>query len=761
MNRQAASQTHQQAPAPALLADGLLERKCDCGQHTIAGGECSGCQNRHLSLQRAIRSAELETQDSAAVPPIVHDVLNSPGQPLDASTRAFMEPHFGHDFSRVRVHTDTRSGVAANFINARAFTASNEIVFGQGEYAPHTESGRRLISHELTHIVQQNSGIHLRRGVSQAGDYFERHADAAASEVMHGRFATGPLDQLIDNSPNARHDPGLQHTALVQFADPSHSLSRHGMRVSWGNETAIQRQEANPTFSTADVTKKGVRRSGGSGPLVAPELAGAPEANKTAAPCPVANTIVHVQNEPGVLIPALATARDKLRDLILSEPGNPSFKVTSEFRSMAYQAHFYSLRTTFIALNDLEGIGSHVQSARPQLRIAANTPYAVCSGLVDELNREIRQHALVPGRPDNAPSVSNPANPNYAAHTQGKAFDATIGGLSQQRITELAAQANLHRPYLATDPVHYELSAAGTINLRNPPVSEHPVRLAQQQFGATSPASTYTTSTPDPVVSPLRSSVKAAGQSKKATPAEQPNLFLRFVKMLRRLDKQLEGNATQAWGMIIHGEGDGRDSPATKASKDAKIWGSFDYAEFMKLMNLVLLAIPETLDYRKKLENFRDGLDPKKIFKDPQKAAEFFKEKVEEVVEIKKEFGDSKTKKEAGIPKTNKLAGTIENRQISTQHGKTGATLPTKITTTTPHRVEVGQWAASDLSGNTFVMIKYSDGSKRFVMSSIFGTRDIDDPGPLDWKKVRGPQSGTVQQAGTGKSSVPKLNVKQ
>jgi len=415
---------------------------------------------------------------------------------------------------------------------------------------------------------------------------------------------------------------------------------------------------------------------------------------------------------------------------------------------MAYQAHFYSLRTTFIALNNLEEIGSHVQSGRPQLRIAANTPYVVCSGLVAELNREIRQHALVPGRPDNAPSVSNPANPNYAAHTQGKAFDATIRELNQQRITELAAQANLHRPYLATDPVHYELSAASTINLRNPPVSEHPVRLAQQQFAARSSASTYTTSTPHPVVSPLRSSVKAAGQSKKATPGEQPSLFSRFVKMLGDLEKRLQGNATQAWGIIIYGEGDGRDSPATKASKDARIWGSFDYAGFMELMNLVLLAIPETLDYRKKLENFRDGLDPRKIMKDPAKAAEFFKDKVEKVVEIQKAFGDSETKKAPGVSGATVQGGALATRSPVTGKLKAGATLPTKVTTPTPpHKVEVGQWAASDLSGNTLVMIKYSDGSKRFIMGSIFGIRDIDDPGPLNWKKVRGSQTGTVPPA--------------
>jgi hypothetical protein len=77
-----------------------------------------------------------------------------PGQPLNPAMRAFFEPRFGHDFSRVRVHSDAQ---AARVVNARAFTAGRDVVFGKGEYAPDMTSGKRLIAHELTHVVQQNS----------------------------------------------------------------------------------------------------------------------------------------------------------------------------------------------------------------------------------------------------------------------------------------------------------------------------------------------------------------------------------------------------------------------------------------------------------------------------------------------------------------------------------------------------------------------------------------------------------------------------
>lgn len=105
---------------------------------------------RRTSLQRFASSSS-----PAAAPSIVHDVLRSPGQPLDASTRAFMEPRFGRDFSGVRVHTDVRAGESAQAVNARSYAVGGHLVFGRGEYHPGSTSGMRLLAHELTHVVQQ------------------------------------------------------------------------------------------------------------------------------------------------------------------------------------------------------------------------------------------------------------------------------------------------------------------------------------------------------------------------------------------------------------------------------------------------------------------------------------------------------------------------------------------------------------------------------------------------------------------------------
>lgn len=93
--------------------------------------------------------------------------LKGGGQSLPESSRAFFEPRFGADFSSVRIHTGTRAAETARSINARAFTTGRDIVFGSGQYAPHTTTGRHLLAHELTHTLQQNSGGKGFRGISK------------------------------------------------------------------------------------------------------------------------------------------------------------------------------------------------------------------------------------------------------------------------------------------------------------------------------------------------------------------------------------------------------------------------------------------------------------------------------------------------------------------------------------------------------------------------------------------------------------------
>jgi Domain of unknown function (DUF4157) len=162
------------------VAHAILQRKCACGK-TTAGEHCDECEKK---LQRKPVSA---TQ-AHEVPPIVHEVLRSPGKSLDQQTRAFMEPRFGHNFSCVRVHADDKAAESARVVNARAYTVGSHIAFGSGEFEPQSSDGRRLLAHELTHTIQQRNSVgapnHIRVYDNSSA---ERNADDHAEAVLRMR----------------------------------------------------------------------------------------------------------------------------------------------------------------------------------------------------------------------------------------------------------------------------------------------------------------------------------------------------------------------------------------------------------------------------------------------------------------------------------------------------------------------------------------------------------------------------------------------
>lgn len=148
-HNQAASQS-----SSTTVRSALLQRKCDCGGAAGLSDKCDDCTRKNLTAQRRVTDGARAT----GAPSIVNDVAGSSGQPLDAATRAFMEPRFGHDFSNVRVHADGRAAAAARAVNAQAYTIGRDIVFGGGRYQPSTSEGKLLLAHELTHVVQQQGG---------------------------------------------------------------------------------------------------------------------------------------------------------------------------------------------------------------------------------------------------------------------------------------------------------------------------------------------------------------------------------------------------------------------------------------------------------------------------------------------------------------------------------------------------------------------------------------------------------------------------
>jgi hypothetical protein len=161
-------------PRPALssVARPLLQR-CGAGPCQCAEQNEEGVLHRSLIRSPPSRSAD--------VPPTVHGVLGSPGAPLGADVRAFFEPRFGRDFSKVRVHTDAKAADSARALGAHGYTVGNDIVLGE-----HAASRGRVLAHELAHVVQQRAVVSAtaKLTIGEAGSPAEREADLAADQVM-------------------------------------------------------------------------------------------------------------------------------------------------------------------------------------------------------------------------------------------------------------------------------------------------------------------------------------------------------------------------------------------------------------------------------------------------------------------------------------------------------------------------------------------------------------------------------------------------
>jgi hypothetical protein len=194
----------------------LMQRKCPCGGIAGPTGECAECRKRRLARENQNRNSRPERTDSH-VPPIVNEVLHSSGQPLDPSTRAFMEPRFGHDFSHVRIHTNSGASESARAVNALAYTVGQDVVFAAGQYVPETTAGKKLLAHELAHTIQQNGLASQQTGdltVTPPTHASEREADNAAQYVLKagspGSNANRPRIRPVSTPMISRQNPPVE-----------------------------------------------------------------------------------------------------------------------------------------------------------------------------------------------------------------------------------------------------------------------------------------------------------------------------------------------------------------------------------------------------------------------------------------------------------------------------------------------------------------------------------------------------------------------
>lgn len=147
------------------------------------GKPCPKCAGEESVLRRKAK-APGDASHQEAPDDFIHDLGS--GAPLEVSMRAFMEPRFGQDFSKVRLHTDARASESAWALNAVAYTVGRNVVFAAGQYSPGTSEGRRLIAHELTHVLQQvgnYSALHGEQAVS-AGTVAGQHEASGFGDLV-------------------------------------------------------------------------------------------------------------------------------------------------------------------------------------------------------------------------------------------------------------------------------------------------------------------------------------------------------------------------------------------------------------------------------------------------------------------------------------------------------------------------------------------------------------------------------------------------
>jgi hypothetical protein len=164
------------------------------------------------AIEEGVQPSETATSTKQGSPgtSLVNSVVSSEGQPLDSGIRDWAGPRLGHDFSQVRVHTDSQASESAQAVGALAYTVGRHIVFGSGRYQPETLPGQHTLLHELTHVAQQNDAVSAlptlgqpdQLEISNPGDAAEYEADHVSRELLatggsqQGHISPAPIHPL-------------------------------------------------------------------------------------------------------------------------------------------------------------------------------------------------------------------------------------------------------------------------------------------------------------------------------------------------------------------------------------------------------------------------------------------------------------------------------------------------------------------------------------------------------------------------------------
>jgi hypothetical protein len=201
----------------------LLQRSCACGAPGARPDEeCEACKSRRVQRQ----AAGSDHAGASPVPPIVGSVLHTSGRPLDAATRTWFEGRLGRDFSDVRIHADHSAAASARAVDALAYTSGPHIVFGAGQYETRSERGRRLLAHELTHVVQQRTAP-VFGGINVPGDAAEHEAARNARHLETAAVMSFSARPSVISRQSTGTDDDTTVTVTAPASPPACTLDQH------------------------------------------------------------------------------------------------------------------------------------------------------------------------------------------------------------------------------------------------------------------------------------------------------------------------------------------------------------------------------------------------------------------------------------------------------------------------------------------------------------------------------------------------------
>ena len=294
MNLERSTKVSKVLQSTALLPGSVLQRKCAYGSHSTASVKGDMCTKNKRNLQRKLaigasndplereadrvadqvlaapvnskvggvyprihRFTEKSVGQMKVAPASVDRALATSGRPLDPALGQDMERRFGSDFSQVRVHSDGSAALATSMVNARAFTIGQDIFFGRGQYSPGTDAGKRLLAHELSHTIQQQTGLagslvqrtvidDVREKLSYGVfDWAITDADAMEALALLGTIPAANLaaqlqllgdrfvTRLLENLPDAAKT-GEVYRRVVEAAGAGRTVEHATEQLSYG-----------------------------------------------------------------------------------------------------------------------------------------------------------------------------------------------------------------------------------------------------------------------------------------------------------------------------------------------------------------------------------------------------------------------------------------------------------------------------------------------------------------------------------------------